>query len=157
MLILGSLPGDASIAAGEYYAHPRNGFWAIIAELTGIPVALPYRERLGRLVAARLALWDVCAAAARGGSRDAAIRRRSVVANDLEPFLHAHPDIRLIAFNGATAAALFQRLVLPALEPESVAIARVRLPSTSPAHAALPVARKVAAWRAAVWPVLQNG
>jgi len=121
-----------------------------------VPVALPYAERLHRLVAARLALWDVCAAATRPGSLDAAIHRTSVVPNDIGRFLGAHPDVRLIAFNGATAEALFRRLVLPTLDRGANAIARVRLPSTSPAHAALPFAGKLAAWRAAVMPALRG-
>ena len=57
VLILGSLPGQASLAAGEYYAHRRNLFWPILGELFGATPALPYAERLGKLTTAGLALW----------------------------------------------------------------------------------------------------
>ena len=102
----------------------------------------------------RVALWDTCAAAVRPGSLDARILRASVVPNDFVPFLLAHPRIRRICFNGAASAALFERLVLHTLPEPLRALPRVRLPSTSPAHAGMSHARKLEAWREGVEPGL---
>jgi hypoxanthine-DNA glycosylase len=150
VLILGSLPGAMSLARGQYYAQPRNAFWPIMGHLVGAAPDLPYPERLARLVAARIALWDVCASGFRPGSLDAAIDRASVVANDFPAFFDGHPGIALVCCNGATAAGLFARLVAPRLPAEAAAIPRVALPSTSPAHAAMPFAEKLRRWRAAL-------
>jgi hypoxanthine-DNA glycosylase len=144
LLILGSLPGALSLARGEYYAQPRNAFWPIMGRLVGAAPELPYAERLDRLRAAGIALWDVCASGFRPGSLDAAIRRDSVVPNDFAVFFRAHPGIGAVCFNGATAADLFTRLVKPA--PPTLAL--TTLPSTSPAHAAMPLAEKLRRWRA---------
>ena len=146
-LILGTLPGAASLAKGQYYAQPRNAFWRIMADVAEAGPGLPYEKRLRRLVEQRLALWDVCASATRPGSLDSAIRPGSVRPNDFHRFLLSHPDIQLICFNGAKAAALFQRLV-PTLDVRSAQIRRVTLPSTSPAYAAMPLDRKIEAWLA---------
>jgi double-stranded uracil-DNA glycosylase len=152
VLVLGSLPGQMSLAQQQYYAQPRNAFWKIAGELCGFDPSLDYEARLRALMAHRIALWDTCAAAVRPGSLDARIVRASVVPNDFAPFLQAHPRIRRLCFNGATAAALFERLVLPSL-PESLrGLPRLRLPSTSPAHAGMSHARKLEAWRAVLEP-----
>lgn len=139
VLVLGTLPGEESLRRGEYYAHPRNAFWRIIEALFGIPADTGYAERLARLNAAGVALWDVCAAAHRPGSLDTAIRRERP--NDFAAFLREHRRIELICFNGAKAAALFRKHV-----PPPSAIRCVALPSTSPAHAAMPFAEKVKRW-----------
>jgi hypoxanthine-DNA glycosylase len=150
VLVLGTLPGAASLACGRYYAQPRNAFWRIMGELAGAGPDRPYAERLARLVARRIALWDVCAAAMRRGSADAAIRHATVVPNDFAGFLRAHASIALICFNGAAAGALFRRHVAPVLDARAAAIRRIVLPSTSPAHAAMPFEKKLAAWGAAL-------
>jgi TDG/mug DNA glycosylase family protein len=152
VLVLGSLPGQMSLARQQYYAQPRNAFWKITGELFGFDPSLDYDSRLRALVTHRVALWDTCAAAVRPGSLDARILRASVVPNDFAPFLQAHPLIRRLCFNGATAAALFERLVLPTLPERLQALPRVRLPSTSPAHAGMSLARKLEAWREALEP-----
>jgi len=144
LLILGSMPGVMSLAAGQYYAHPRNAFWPIMAGLCGFDVALPYARRTRALERAGIAVWDVLHRCERRGSLDSAIDRRSCVANELPAFLAAHPRIRRVAFNGAGAEKLFGRWVLPRLAADDLEF--VRLPSTSPAHT-LPLARKAAAWR----------
>lgn len=147
VLILGSLPGQESLRRREYYAQPRNAFWSLMGALVGAGPELPYRARTRRLAGAGIALWDVCASAYRAGSLDAAIDRRSVVANDFAGFYARHPDVRLVCFNGRTAAALYRRHVLPAL-PERLRALPVReLPSTSPAHAARSLAEKRRAWQ----------
>lgn len=152
VLVLGSLPGQVSLARRQYYAQPRNAFWKIAGELFGFDPSLDYDARLRALVEQRVALWDTCAAAVRPGSLDARIQRASVVPNEFAPFLLAHPRIRRLCFNGATAASLFERLVLPALPQPLRELPRVRLPSTSPAHAGMSHARKLEAWRAALAP-----
>ena len=150
VLVLGSLPGGASLAAGEYYAHPRNAFWTIMGELAGARAALPYAERCARLMAAGIALWDVCAAAHRPGSLDAAIDMASVEPNDIAGLLAAQASIGRVLFNGAKAAELYRRLVLPSLTGAAAQLDRLVLPSTSPAHAGLSLGSKLAAWRSAM-------
>jgi len=143
LLILGSMPGQASLAAGRYYAHPRNAFWRIMGELFGFAADLPYEARLQCLRANGVALWDVIAACERRGSLDADIAPASVRVNDFPAFFAAHPGIRRIAFNGAAAEAAFRRHVAP---PPGISCQR--LPSTSPAHAARGYEAKLAAWSA---------
>ena len=145
VLILGSMPGTESLRLQRYYAHPRNAFWPIMGELFGAGPGLPYRERLQRLQAAGVALWDVLAACMRPGSLDSAIDERSIIANDLVSFLARHEGIHSIFFNGATAERCFLRHSLPGLEAGRVTLKR--LPSTSPAHAALSLNAKLKAWR----------
>jgi len=146
VLILGTMPGEASLRAGQYYAHPRNQFWPIVGALLGFDPASPYAERLARLCQADLALWDVLASCIRQTSLDSAIEPLSAVPNDFAGFLAAHPQIRRICFNGAKAEALYMRHVRPGLAP-GPAVEHFRLPSTSPAHAALPFAAKLQAWQ----------
>lgn len=146
VLVLGSMPGVASLAAGEYYAHPRNAFWPLAGELFGAGPDLAYPERCARLAAARVALWDVLARCRRSGSADAEIEPDSERANDFAAFLRAHPRLRRVFFNGAKAERAWRRHVAPLLGAGAPPAAR--LPSTSPAHAGLSRARKLVAWRA---------
>lgn len=142
ILILGSLPGIASLKAGQYYAHPRNGFWPIMSELTGGDFAsAAYAERLRALKSYGVGLWDVLASAQRSGSLDAAIR--SPEAADLVTLVSSLPDLQVVAFNGATAAKIGRRI----LSVKSGALELVELPSSSPAHAALSLAAKTEIWR----------
>jgi len=143
VLVLGSMPSLASLAAGEYYAHPRNAFWPIMGELLGFDSKAPYAVRTRALSKARIALWDVIVTCVREGSLDANIAQ--AVPNDIHGFLRRHPGIRTVFFNGTAAATLFRRLVEPGLERP---LDCHRLPSTSPAHAARSFAKKLAAWRA---------
>jgi hypoxanthine-DNA glycosylase len=113
LLILGTLPGAVSLASGQYYAQPRNVFWRIMGELVGASPEVPYAERVGRLVARRIAVWDVCAMAHRDGSAAAAIQSEAIQPNDFATFFRTHLDIELICFNGAKAEELFRRHVLP--------------------------------------------
>ena len=142
LLILGSLPGDASLRAGQYYGHPRNAFWRLIGGVIGRDLAaLPYEARLAALGTAGIGLWDVIASAERPGSLDAAIRAPE--AADLRGLVSALPALRAVAFNGGKAAKL-GRAVL-ADRPEGIAL--IDLPSSSPAHTR-PFADKAAAWAA---------
>lgn len=145
ILILGSMPGQASLAANAYYAHPRNAFWPIMAALLGFDADADYAQRIAALKAARIALWDVLHSCTRPGSLDADIAPDSLVANDLPAFLQQHPAIQRVFFNGAKAEACYRKHVAPALATTSLQC--MRLPSTSPAHAALSLERKLAAWR----------
>jgi double-stranded uracil-DNA glycosylase len=147
LLILGSMPGAASLAAQQYYAHPRNAFWPIVQALWDIPSALPYDARARALGARGIALWDVLAECRRRTSLDADIEASSVVVNDFADFLGRHDRIELVAFNGAGAEALYRRHVLPVLPRELQRLERIRLPSTSPAHASRSLETKVEAWR----------
>jgi hypoxanthine-DNA glycosylase len=146
VLILGSMPGAASLAAAQYYAHPRNAFWPIMGALFGAGPELPYEARLARLADAGIALWDVIGRCHRSGSLDSRIAADSVEPNDLAGLLAVCPHIGHLFFNGSAAEVAFRRHVrLPAgFRP----LHRTRLPSTSPAHAARSLEAKLAAWQA---------
>ncbi|MDP3873195.1 MAG: DNA-deoxyinosine glycosylase [Methyloversatilis sp.] len=148
VLILGSMPGAASLDANQYYAHPRNQFWSIMGTLVGAHPALPYAERLAVLTRAGLALWDVLSSCERRGSLDSAIDLRSAQANDFVTFLACHAGIRRVLFNGALAETCFRRDVMPHIRP----VEMLRLPSTSPAHAGLSATDKLLVWRTALQP-----
>ncbi|MEG3789205.1 DNA-deoxyinosine glycosylase [Lysobacter sp. CCNWLW3] len=143
VLVLGSMPGEASLAEARYYAHPHNRFWPIMGELVGAAPALPYEQRLQRLLDAGIALWDVLASCERVGSLDTAIRAPQ--ANDFAGFFAAHPRVATVLFNGAQAETSFRRLVLPGLAAPLPALRR--LPSTSPANASHRPEAKLTAWR----------
>ncbi len=149
VLVLGSFPGAASLQAAQYYAHPRNAFWPVMAGVLGAPELpdLPYAQRLARLLAGHVGLWDAVASCEREGSLDTAIT--AAQASDLPSLLPRLPALRAIACNGAKAYQETLRLLrgqdLPLL----------RLPSTSPAHAGLRLADKRQAWEAALRPLLR--
>ncbi|MFT7721700.1 MAG: DNA-deoxyinosine glycosylase [Roseateles sp.] len=148
LLVLGSFPGAASLRAAQYYAHPRNAFWPVMAALLGEPglAGRPYGERLAVLRAHRVALWDAVAACRRQGSLDAAIA--DAEPSDLPQLVARLPALRAVACNGALA----HRQAQAALAGPALPL--LRLPSTSPAHAGLRPDDKVAAWRAALAPYL---
>ena len=148
ILILGSMPGIASLRAGQYYAHPQNAFWPIMGELVGADPTLPYDARAAKLKIAGIALWDVLASCARPGSLDADIDKTTIVANDFGSFFGKHPHIRAVFFNGGMAEQSFRHHVAPLLKnlPQSFH----RLPSTSPAHASLSRRQKALAWAMAL-------
>ena len=141
LFILGSLPGDASLAARQYYAHPTNQFWRLLGEVIGEELAqLEYRERLNRLESRRIGLWDVVASAARRGSLDQQIREAQH--NRVEHLLHDFADLRAIAFNGSAAATIGRRLI----GDPPAGIALIDLPSSSAANTQ-PFAEKAVKWR----------
>lgn len=142
IFILGSLPGDASLAARRYYAHPTNQFWRLLGGAIGEELQpLPYEERLARLAARRVGLWDVIASAKRPGSLDQAIREAEH--NRIEHLLRDFHELRAIAFNGSTAAAAGRKLIGTPAEH----IALIDLPSSSAANTR-PFREKAAAWAA---------
>lgn len=139
MLILGSLPGEASLAARRYYAHPRNLFWHLAGHAIGRDLPkLDYEERLAALQAAGIALWDTVASARRVGSLDGAIREAEHA--PLAELVAALPALRAVAFNGRKSAAIGR----PQLAPTSLAL--IDLPSSSPAYAAMPLQEKERLW-----------
>ena len=147
VLVLGSLPGRASLEAGQYYAQPQNTFWRVMGALVGAGPELAYAERLARLKSASLGLWDVLAAARRDGSLDASIIRETATVNDFASLFERHPRIERVCFNGRTAEELFRRRVLPSLSPARLAsVALHLLPSTSPAHAGMRFEDKLERW-----------
>ncbi len=139
VLVLGSLPGEQSLAAARYYANPRNQFWRLIGEVVEVDlVALGYEQRLAALLAARVGLWDAIGTALREGSLDSNIRGHR--ANPLANLAASLPELRAIGFNGGTSA----RIGMQALE-EAPGLALLPLPSSSPAYT-LSFERKREAW-----------
>ena len=142
LFILGSLPGDASLAAKRYYAHPTNQFWRLLGHVIGEELqSLEYEDRLQRLAVHRIGLWDVIASASRRGSLDQAIREAEH--NRIEHLLHDFPKLRAIAFNGSAASAIGRRLI--GEPPPRMKL--FDLPSSSAANTR-PFADKVVAWAA---------
>lgn len=141
VLILGSLPGEASLAHQQYYAHKQNRFWHLIGDVIG--EALPgmnYEARLQALLEHRVGLWDVIAQAKREGSLDSRIRDHA--ANDLVALIATLPSLACIAFNGGTAA----KIGAQALAMSHLSVDLVKLPSSSPAYAVVPYAGKLREW-----------
>ncbi|MBP3983561.1 DNA-deoxyinosine glycosylase [Pseudoxanthomonas helianthi] len=143
VLVLGSMPGAASLAQAQYYAHPRNRFWPLMSALCGFPAGLDYAQRLAALQQAGVGLWDVIGQCHRRGSLDADIVPGSEIANALPSLWRAHPDLRAIAFNGGKAAQAFARHFPQGLPDGVDALA---LPSTSPANASYSFERLRIAW-----------
>jgi TDG/mug DNA glycosylase family protein len=144
ILILGSLPSRRSLDADEYYAHPQNSFWRIMSEL--VQATGDYEQRCAAVKKSGIALWDVLAESFRPGSLDADIDMATARINDFSNFFKSHQSVKLICFNGKKAAQIFVR------EGASIDI-NIRmqtLPSTSPAHASMSYAEKLAEWRAGI-------
>ena len=140
LVVLGSFPGAASLAAQQYYGHPRNHFWPILSALWGLDLLpLVYAQRLAALRDHGVGLWDVYSACRREGSLDSAIR--DARANDLGELPVRAPGLRAVAHNGGESARAMKRSA-------ALGVAVARLPSTSPANASWSFDRKLAAWRA---------
>lgn len=150
VLILGSFPGERSLALGRYYAHGQNRFWRVMAPILGVAPDAAYAARRAALRARGIALWDVLASCERAGSLDADIVRASEVPNPLAEFITRRPRLGGICFNGRTAAALFARHVLPEAYWQDSGLLMRTLPSTSPAHAAMRLEDLTAHWREAL-------
>ena len=148
VLILGSMPGTASLAATQYYAHPQNAFWRIMGDILEFDPAAPYPARLRALERARIAVWDVLRSCRREGSLDSSIERETQVANDFRRFYRAHPLVGRVFFNGAASEQCYRRHVLGAGIGDHFVYER--LPSTSPANASWSYARKLEMWREAL-------
>ena len=139
VLILGSFPSAASLAAQQYYAHPQNQFWRILGALLDQPLQdMDYAARVSAVQNAGIAIWDIYASCAREGSLDSAIR--DAVANDLSALKESAPVLRRICFNGRTAARRLREI-------EALGYEALVLPSTSPANAGVRFEEKLAHWR----------
>lgn len=140
VLVLGSLPGERSLAASQYYSHPLNRFWHLIGAVIGVDLAaLSYDARLAALLGAGVGLWDTVASARREGSLDTAIREAEH--NALAELATSLPQLRAVGFNGATATRISTALLADS------GLALVPLPSSSPAYAAMPLAEKERRWQ----------
>ena len=140
LLILGSMPGEASLRERQYYAHPQNAFWKIMTHLFG--KAESYPARIALLKKRRIALWDVIGCCERKGSLDTAIQHAQY--NDLKKFLKAHPKITRVLLNGGTAYSSYVRYAEGKID-----LPHTRLPSTSPAHT-MKFELKMRAWKKAL-------
>lgn len=152
ILILGSMPGVASLDAHQYYAHPRNAFWPIVYAIINnseVPlVELPeYEQRLDKLLSSGIALWDVLQTCYREGSLDSSIDEKSIVANDFLSMFCETPELRAVFFNGAKAEHSFRKFVHADIKQQFGHLSFTRLPSTSPAHASLDAQQKLQQWR----------
>lgn len=148
ILILGSMPGQASLDSQQYYGHPRNQFWPMLEQLFGIDASLDYRSRCQQALAAQVALWDVIGSCQRAGSLDSAIVGSSIRFNPLLELCQQLPDLQQIWLNGGKAAQSFrqyQRQQSTSWPDSSITVHE--LPSTSPAHASLTFAEKLAVWQ----------
>lgn len=143
VLILGSLPGEVSLAQGQYYAHQQNRFWHLVGDVIGEALpSMDYDARLQALLDHRVGLWDVLAKARREGSLDSSIRDHGT--NDLAALVAGLPNLAAVAFNGGTAA----KIGMQALAESRMSLDLIRLPSSSPAYAAVPYAEKLRGWEA---------
>jgi hypoxanthine-DNA glycosylase len=146
ILVLGSIPGVTSLNAQQYYAHPRNAFWPIMADFFSFDVNEDYDVRLAALLVSGVALWDVIGQAERQGSLDSAIRSKSQIVNPIDKFVRANESIQAILLNGGKAATSFKNEFKQSEILRSVN--QHQLPSTSPAYAAMPVHKKMEQWHA---------
>ncbi len=147
ILILGSMPGRLSLQAEQYYAHPRNLFWKIMAELLGFDVDAAYDNKLHILRSHNIALWDVMKSCTRNSSLDSDIVKSSIIINDFHDFFDRHPHVKAIFFNGAASAQTFAKKADASLLKKTKPMHQRRLPSTSPANASINYENKLAAWQ----------
>ncbi len=146
ILILGSIPGNASLTVEEYYAHPRNAFWPIMSQLFSISLNLNYEQRCKQLIHYNMALWDVMAHCQRTGSLDTNIKNKSIRTQNFNDFFHLHNKINAVFFNGTKAEKEYNKRVAPHLDPQHAHLQYQRLPSTSPAMATLSHEQKAIQW-----------
>lgn len=150
VLILGSFPGDRSLAERQYYAHPRNRLWPALAAVLDLDPRAAYEDRIATAHEAGIAFWDVLAACERRGSLDQAIIPGTEVPSDLGSLIEAAPSLRAILLNGGSVARLFDRFQVPRAFWPDAGLAIEVMPSTSPANAGVPTATVIARWAAAL-------
>lgn len=155
-LILGSMPSVTSLAKQQYYAHPRNAFWPIMARIFNFDGAQDYQQQCALLRQSSVAVWDVLQACHRTGSLDANIDNTSTVINNFTAFFQRYDAITHVLFNGAKAETLFKQALPLIEEPQRSRLTLQRLPSTSPAHAAMSFDEKLKHWQTAFAPVLAS-
>lgn len=146
LLIVGSMPGQASLSADQYYAHPRNAFWPIMAQLLGFDPKADYEVRVQALKESGIGLWDVCKACVRNSSLDSDIVEETIIINNFPGWFERHPETQAVFCNGTKAYDSYRKRVIPELEAPFKDLPVQRLPSTSPAHAGRTVEDKAQAW-----------
>ncbi len=139
------MPSVQSITHQQYYAHPQNAFWPVVSQLFNFELSDEYALNTAALLARQVAVWDVLAACERKGSLDSAIIAGSEVLNPINQLLAQHPSIKMIGLNGGAAFSLFNKYQVPLMNEHNYKL--VKLPSTSPAHAAMSREQKTQAWR----------
>ncbi len=154
ILILGTIPGNASLIAGQYYAHKQNTFWRIMSELLQFELNSSYEIKIQMLKSAQIAIWDVLKSCKRVGSLDSSILPDSQTVNDFQNFFQQYQLISKVYFNGSKAENCFHRYVAKTIHggPKQF----IRLPSTSPANASIPYEEKLKLWQTAIFPSLKN-
>ncbi|MGR8980961.1 MAG: DNA-deoxyinosine glycosylase [Gammaproteobacteria bacterium] len=155
VLILGSMPGEASLKKQEYYGHARNAFWPIMAALFGADTGDSYSKRRAILADNGIAVWDVLQSCQRNGSLDSNITPNTIILNDFASFFERFKSIRRVFFNGGMASAVYRRHILGSLSGKYDYLEYHKLPSTSPAYATLSFAEKLDAWRLIKQPVVK--
>ena len=153
VLILGSMPGKASLRANRYYGHPQNVFWKIMGELVDAGPDLAYPLRTATLRSRGIAVWDVLKSCTRASSLDSDIVEDSIVTNDFAAFFDTHPNIARVFFNGGKAEHAYRKHVLPTLDTHTH-LEYEGIPSTSPANASIPYTEKLTAWTVIMTPNL---
>lgn len=146
LLILGSMPGKASLAAQQYYAHPRNAFWPIMGELLGFDPNADYEQRIQALLLGGIGLWDVMQSCIRPSSLDSDIQEASIIPNNFPSWFQRHPNTCAVLCNGGKAFQSYHRHVLPLLDEPFQQLPLHQLPSTSPAYASLTLQQKQLEW-----------
>ncbi len=148
ILILGSMPSEVSLQKQQYYGHDRNAFWPIMMKLFSGQTDMDYCQRQQILTGQQVAVWDVLQCCQRQGSLDANIEMASVRTNDFSTFFSQHRKIKAVFFNGVKAETMYRKQVLSSLPEKYEYLHYHRLPSTSPAHAAMSLEEKTERWRA---------
>jgi len=148
VLILGSMPSMKSLQKQEYYAHPQNVFWRIISHLFNQGKTLGYQQGEALLIEQGIALWDVLKFCDRQGSLDSAINTDTMEMNNFVDLFSSFPELRYVFFNGAMAESIYKKQVWPIVAESVAYIKYKKLPSTSPAYAAMKFESKLAAWQA---------
>jgi len=146
VLILGSMPSEMSLQKQQYYGHQRNAFWPIMQALFNEDSEMSYSERKKLLIQNNIAVWDVLQSCHREGSLDAAIKMDTIKVNDFCAFFSMHTQLKLVCFNGAKAESLYNKYVLPPVKKDFQSLCYIRLPSTSPAYAAMSLQQKKVIW-----------
>lgn len=155
VLILGSMPGEASLKKREYYGHARNAFWPIMSELFGADSSFSYSQRKAMLIDNGIAVWDVLQSCRRNGSLDSNISLASIKFNDFLSFFDQFRSIRRVFFNGGMASTVYRKHISGSLQGKYDHLEYYKLPSTSPAYATLNFAQKLDAWRVIKQPVVK--
>ncbi|HHZ68731.1 MAG TPA: DNA-deoxyinosine glycosylase [Methylococcaceae bacterium] len=144
VLVLGTVPSQDSLKKQQYYGHERNAFWLIMSSLFAAPELTTYQQKVALLLTEGVAVWDVLQSCQREGSLDSSIKSQSITVNDFGCFFKTYPLVRAVFFNGRAAEQIFQRRVLPQIVND---LDYYRLPSTSPAYAAMSVVEKKRQWQ----------